>query len=465
MGGVDDLAVVVLAAGGGTRMRSRLPKILHPVCGRPIVRYPLALARDLGASCTVVVVGSDEAEVREALAEDDVEIVRQPEPLGTAHAVLMAKPLLADHRGPILINYGDHALYRPSTFASLIEVYGAREADLALLTAELPDASGYGRVVRGPDGELERVVEERDATPEIRAIREGNMGVYVTDAGFLFEALPQIGNDNQNGEFYLTDLVELALEKGRRVATDSVADWQESLGINDRADLAVAERIMRRRIADAWMSEGVTFVDPDHTYVDAGVYIGPDTLLEPGVVLRGRTRIGARCRLASGTVVEDSIVGDESFVKPHCSLEGAVLGQRCVVGPSAHLRPQTELADDVRIGNFVEVKNSTIGRGTKADHLSYIGDADVGSGVTIGCGAITVNYDGETKHRTVIGNDAFVGCNANLIAPVSVEHGAYVAAGSTITRDVPESALGIARTRQRNVEAWRERRFAKRDDS
>ncbi len=463
MAGVDDLAVLVLAAGGGSRMRSRLPKVLHAVCGRPIVRYQLGLARDLGAVRIIVVVGTDEAELRQALRDDDVEIVRQQEPLGTAHAVLAAKGLLADHRGPILINYGDHALYRPSTFASLIDVYRSREADLALLTAQLPDPSGYGRVVRDADGRLERVVEERDASPEIREIREGSMGVYVTNARFLFEALQQVGNDNERGEYYLTDLVKLALDKGRSVTTDTVTDWQESLGINDRRDLALAERVMRQRIADAWMSEGVTFVDPDRTYVDAGVYIGTDTVLEPGAVLRGRTRIGARCRIASGAVIDDSIVGDECFVKPHCWLEGALLGQRCIIGPSAHLRPQTELADEVRIGNFVEVKNSSLGRGTKADHLAYIGDADVGSGVTIGCGAITVNYDGESKHRTIIGDDAFVGCNANLIAPVRIEPDGYVAAGSTITRDVPEGALGVGRARQRNVEGWRARRMGKRD--
>jgi bifunctional UDP-N-acetylglucosamine pyrophosphorylase/glucosamine-1-phosphate N-acetyltransferase len=459
MSEVSELAVVILAAGQGTRMRSRTPKVLHPVCGRPIVRWQIALARELGADRVVVVVGTGEDEVRSVLARDQVEVVRQREQLGTAHAALQAREALAGHTGPVLITYGDHALWRPATFAALLEAFRSRRADLALLTAELPDAAGYGRIVRGRDGEIVRIVEAKDATPEVLAIREGNMGVYVVSGPLLFPALASVKSDNAKREFYLTDLVEAFLSDGRRVTTSKCADWQESLGINDRLDLAETERLMRARINARWMREGVTFVDPERSYVEAEVEIGPDSVIEPGVQLRGRTRLGAGCRIAAGSVIDDSVLGDDCAIKPHCWLESATLGARCVIGPSAHLRPGARLADEVRIGNFVEVKNSSLGRGSKADHLSYVGDADVGAGVTLGCGAITVNYDGEKKTRTVIGDGAFVGCNSNLIAPVEVEANAYVAAGSTITTKVPAGALAVARERQRNIEGWRERRF------
>jgi bifunctional UDP-N-acetylglucosamine pyrophosphorylase/glucosamine-1-phosphate N-acetyltransferase len=459
MGQAQELAVIVLAAGKGTRMRSRLPKVLHPVCGRPLVRYPIRLARELGAARVVLVVGEDEARIRAALQDDDVSIVRQAEPLGTAHAALQARAALEDHGGPILITYGDHALWRASTFAALLEAFRARSADLAILTAELPDAAAYGRIVRGPDGEVARIVEARDASPELRAIREGNMGVYVVAGKLLFPALSRVKNQNEKREYYLTDLVEQFLADGRRVTSARAPDWEESLGINDRADLAESERLLRRRLASHWMREGVSIVDPERTYLDADVEIGPDARLEPGVELRGRTRVGAGCRISAGSVLDDSVLGDDCWIKPHCWLEGATLGARCTVGPSAHLRPGARLADDVRVGNFVEVKNSSLGAGTKADHLAYVGDADVGAGVTIGCGAITVNYDGEKKSRTTIGDGAFVGCNSNLIAPVTIEAGAYVAAGSTITSRVPEGALAVARDRQRNIAGWRARRF------
>lgn len=462
MGRVDDVAVVVLAAGEGTRMRSEVPKVLHPICGRPILGYQLEIARALGAArCVVVVGGSSEPDVRAALTswDMDVEVVRQAQALGTAHAVLQARELLADWPGRVLITYGDHALYRASTFRRLLEIYGEREADLAFLTAILPDPARYGRVVRGADGGVERIVEERDASDEIRAISEANMGVYVAPGPRLFEALARVGNDNEKGEYYLTDVVDLVLGDGGRVVTHEVEDWHESLGVNDRVELAEAERLMRRRIAERWLREGVTIVDPDHCYIDAGVQIGRDALLEPGCALRGNTRIGADCRIGAGVVIDSSVLGADCYIKPHCWLEEATLGAHCTIGPSAHLRPDTRLADGVRIGNFVEVKNSVFGPGSKADHLAYVGDADVGAGVTIGCGAITVNYDGEKKSRTVIGDGAFVGCNANLIAPVTVAPRGYVAAGSTITNDVPEDALGVGRGRQRNIEGWRKRRF------
>lgn len=458
-----ELALVLMAAGKGTRMRSRLPKVLHTVCGRPILLHAIDLGREIGAKRCVAVLGSGEDQVRDALVDVDVEIVRQAEQLGTAHAALQAREALADHEGPVLVMNGDHPLYRPSTFARLLEVFRDQAPDLALLTAEFPDPTGYGRVVRDADGAVARVVEETEANEATRQIREVNLGAYLASAEFMFENLAKVGNDNERREYMLTDVIEIAVGEGRRIATSAAEDWTESLGVNSRVDLAEAEKLMRRRIAEHWMRQGVTFVDPDNTYIDCDVELGADTHLEPGVSLKRGTRIGEGCRIDAGTVIEESTVGDDAWIKPQCWIEGARLGDHCTVGPSAHLRPGARLGDEVRVGNYVEIKNSTLGRGSKADHLSYVGDADIGSGVTIGCGAITVNYDGENKHRTTIGDKAFIGCNSNLIAPVEVEAGAYVAAGSSITKQVPEGALGVARARQRNIEGWRTRRFAAND--
>jgi bifunctional UDP-N-acetylglucosamine pyrophosphorylase/glucosamine-1-phosphate N-acetyltransferase len=454
----DDLAFVILAAGRGTRMKSRTPKVLHPVCGRSILAHQIAIGRELGAKRVLVVVGDEAPEIEAALSGEDVALVRQREPLGTGHAALQARDALADHKGPVLILYGDHPCYRAATFADLIDHYRRSGADLALHTCEFPEPMAYGRVVRGPGGAVTRIVEARDASPEILEIREVNVGNYVARSEFLWDALARIGNDNAKGEYYLTDLVAIALQDGRRVETARVEDWEEALGINDRADLATAEAVLRRRIAQHWMVEGVTLVDPERTYIDAEVEIGADTLIEPGAALRGSTRIGPGCRISAGSVVEDSTLGAGTWIRPHCWVEGSRLGADCIIGPSAHLRPGNEIGNRVRIGNFVEVKNSRIGDGTKADHLSYIGDADLGAGVTFACGAITVNYDGIAKHRTVVGDGAFVGCNSNLIAPVTIEEGAFVAAGSTITTDVPPGALSVARARQREIEGWVERR-------
>ncbi len=457
MGDTDALFGLVLAAGRGTRMRSRTPKLLHAVCGRPILLHAIRTVQEVGPVRTAVVVGDDEPQMRAALKGLSVEIVRQEKPLGTGHAVLQARSLLTSHEGPVLVLNGDHPLYRAGTLARVVEQFVESRADLVLLTGEFPDTPPYGRIVRGPDGSIDRIVEERDADQAVREIREVNLGLYVARGPFLVRTLEQVGNQNAKGEYFLTDIVEIALRGGHRVETVSVEDWTEALGVNDRADLAFAEATLRRRIAHDWMLRGITITDPEHTYIDADCEIGEDTILEPGCVLRDGSRIGSRCRISAGAVIDRSTLEDDVFIKPHCFIESSAIGPGCEVGPSAHLRPQTVLEDNVRIGNFVEIKNSRIGPGTKADHLSYIGDADVGSGVTIGCGAITVNFDGKIKHRTVIGDRAFIGCNANLIAPLSVNADAYIAAGSTITKDVPEGALGVARGRQRNVEQWRER--------
>jgi bifunctional UDP-N-acetylglucosamine pyrophosphorylase/glucosamine-1-phosphate N-acetyltransferase len=444
-------------------MRSRVPKVLHPVCGRPILQHLVQLGRELGAERTLVVVGAGDGQVREALEGTGVELVVQREILGTGHAVQQAGEQLRDHSGPVLVMYGDHPIYRPDTFRRLIDLQAKQGADLALLVGEFPDPSGYGRIVRGSDGHIEQIVEEADASAEMRDIHEINLGVYVAAAPHLLDWVGRLSNQNEQGEYYLTDVVDLALGEGRRVDTCSVEDWTEAIGVNNRADLAQVEKVLRLRLADHWMRQGVTLTDPDHTYLDVDVEIGADTVIEPGCTLRAGTRIGSGCHISSGSVIDDSTLGDDVFIKPHCFIESSRIGNGCELGPSAHLRPNCTLADGVRIGNFVELKNSRIGPGTKADHLSYIGDADVGSGASFGCGSITVNYDGAKKHRTTVGDRAFIGCNANLIAPVTVEADAYVAAGTTVTIAVPGYALAVGRVKQKNKENWVRRRFGKRE--
>jgi len=450
---------VLMAAGKGTRMRSRLPKVLHPICGRPILLHALEMGRELGARRRIVIVGAGEEQVRAALEGQDVELVQQAEQRGTAHAALSARSALAGHDGPVLVMNGDHPLYRAATFAAMREALEASAADLEILVTDMPNPNGYGRVLRDSGGRVVRIVEERECSDTMKRISEVNLGAYLADARLMFDLLSRVRDDNDKREFYITDIVELALALGRKVEAARADDWSESLGINTRLELARAEGLMRTRLVDELLEGGVSMVDPETTYVEVDVGVGEDTVLAAGVTLRKGTRIGANCRIDPGVVIDGCTIGDDVWVKPGCFLERSRVGSRCELGPNAHLRPGSQLADDVRIGNFVEVKNSVLGPGTKADHLAYIGDADVGSKVTFGCGAIVVNYDGAKKTRTTVGDRAFIGCNSNLIAPVVIEPDAYVGAGSTISKTVPSGALGIARAEQRNIEGWRKRRF------
>jgi bifunctional UDP-N-acetylglucosamine pyrophosphorylase/glucosamine-1-phosphate N-acetyltransferase len=435
-----ELAVVVLAAGKGTRMKSRTAKVLHPIAGRPMLAYPLAAAEALGPARLVVVVGRDAAQVQQAFA-GRARFAAQPEQLGTGHAVLQAREALAGFEGDVLILYGDTPLLRPETLRRLLAWKAESGADLCLLSAAI-DVPGI--VVRGSDGRVARIVEATDATPDELALRERNTGVYLLDAGLLFKTLERVGQDNAQGEIYLTGIVELAVDGGCRVEALSLDDAEEALGVNTRVELARAATAIRRRVNVRHQLAGVTIVDPESTWIDVDVEIGPDTLIEPGCVIQGRTRIGSSVH-----------------IKPHCTIEASEVGDEVEMGPCAHLRPGTRLGRRVRVGNFVEIKNSTLGDGTKADHLSYIGDADVGAGASFGCGAVVVNYDGLAKHRTRVGDRAFIGCNANLVAPIAIASDSFVAAGSTVTRDVPSLALGIARAEQTNVEGWVARRAAK----
>ncbi len=432
------LAVLVLAAGKGTRMKSGLAKVLHPLAGRPMLAYVLDAAAGLRPERLISVIGRDADGVREELAGRCAFVV-QEEQRGTGHAVLQTQPLLGDFRGDVLILYGDTPLLRAETLAALVSLRAETRADLALISApvEVP-----GIVVRDAAGRVARVVEATDASPAELRIPERNTGVYLVGAELLWKGLAQLDDQNAQGEIYLTSIVEWAVGQGRRVEALCLDDAEEALGVNTRAELARAAAGLRRRICERHMLAGVSIVDPAHTYIDWKVEIGADSLIEPGCVIQGESRLGEGVHLKPGCVIESSQVGD-----------GAVLG------PHAHLRPGNVLGRNVRIGNFVEVKNSVLGDGVKADHLAYIGDADVGEEASFGCGAIVVNYDWIAKHRTRVGARARIGCNVNLVAPVEVADDAAVAAGSTITKDVPEGALAVGRSReQSHVEGWTARR-------
>ncbi|RIL03461.1 MAG: UDP-N-acetylglucosamine diphosphorylase/glucosamine-1-phosphate N-acetyltransferase [Proteobacteria bacterium] len=428
------LAVVILAAGQGKRMKSGLVKVLHELGGRPMLAYPIDAAEALAPERLVVVVGRDSERVVEAF-DGRATFVEQAERRGTGHAVLQARAALDGFAGDVLILYGDTPLLRLETLERMRAEKATRGLDLLVLSAMEPLP---GRIVRDAQGRFQRIVEVTDASPEELRIQEGNTGTYLVDAEFLWKALDQVDSKNAQGEIYLTDIVAIAVRDGRPLDALPTDDADEALGINSRAELARAAAVLRRRTAQRVMDEGVTLIDPDATYLDWDVRIGRDTVIEPGCVIQGSTRIGERCRIKAHTVIESSELGDD-----------------VALGPSAHLRPGSRLEAGVRIGNFVEVKNSHLGAGVKADHLSYIGDADVGAGASFGCGSIVVNYDGVHKHRTTVEEQAFIGCNSNLIAPVTIEANAFVAAGSTITESVPKDALGVARGKQRNVAGWR----------
>jgi bifunctional UDP-N-acetylglucosamine pyrophosphorylase / glucosamine-1-phosphate N-acetyltransferase len=436
------LAALILAAGKGTRLNSRKPKVLHQVGGRPMLGFMLDLVEALGAERRLVVVGFGAEAVQERFA-GRAEFVIQAEQRGTGHAVSLCREPLGAFEGDVVVLYGDTPLLRGETIARMAEHKRRTGADLVLLSAEV-DVPGI--VVRDGEGKIARIVEVPDATPDELAIRERNTGVYLLDAGLLWKLLERVDDRNAQGELYLTTIVELAVGDGCRVEGLVLSDPDEALGVNTRAELARAEARMRERTLNRVMAAGVTIVDPASTYIDVDVEIGADTLIEPGCVIQGATRIGSGVHL-----------------KPGCMIESSRIGNDVEMGPNAHLRPNCVIGDGCRIGNFVEVKNSVFGPGVKADHLSYIGDADVGARASFGCGSVVVNYDGQKKHRTAVGERAFIGCNVNLVAPITVEADAFVAAGSTITSNVPSGALGVARAKQRNVEGWVARMRPRRD--
>ena len=445
------ITAVVLAAGKGKRMHSRLAKVLHQVGGRPMLAHVIDAVRLAGVSRTVTVLGHGKEEVLDCF--DGLEYVVQAEQLGTGHAVAQARDAVGESPA-VLVLCGDVPLLRPETIKNLLEYHVEANSAGTVLTADLSDPTGYGRIIRNRrTGSIIKIVEEKDASIEEKRITEINSGTYVFSGPLLFKALEGLRPENLQGEYYLTDVIKAFCDWSREVAAFKKGGPEEIIGINDRVQLADAEKVLRRRKNTELMLAGVSIIDPDSTFIDRSVSIGADTVVYPFTIIKGSTHIGPGCELGPSVTIKDCRV-DEGSIVQHSVLVDSVVGCRCTVGPYAYLRPGTVLADRVKVGDFVELKKAEIGEGSKIPHLSYVGDAEVGNGVNIGAGTITCNYDGEKKWKTIIHDGAFIGSNSNLVAPVEIGKNAYVAAGSTITEDVAENALGVGRGRQRNIEGW-----------
>lgn len=452
-----EIRAVILAAGQGTRMKSDLPKVLHKACGKPMLEHVIAATRAVGVERPVVVIGHGAAQVRTTVKED-VAFVLQEEQKGTGHAVMQTRPLFEGYNGDLLELFGDAPLLTPATLESLVRFHREGGFAATMLTAVVEDPAGYGRVIRdNATGYVQKVVEHKDASEAERAVREINTGIFCFKARDLFEALAEVKPNNAQEEYYLGDVLPILQKRGKPVGALVVANPLEGLGVNSRAQLAEAEKILRLRKAGALMDAGVTIVDPDNTYIDQDVEIGRDTVIYPFSFLEGRTKVGGECLIGPNTRLVDTSLGAR-VEATYSVLVGSEVEDDVTIGPFAYLRPGTQVRSRAKIGDFVELKKSVVGEGSKVPHLSYIGDATIGQGVNIGAGTITCNYDGVAKHPTLIGDDVFIGSNSNLVAPVKVGDGAYVAAGSTITRDVPPASLGIGRARQQNIEEWARRR-------
>lgn len=446
---------VILAAGQGTRMKSKLYKVLHPVCGKAMVDHVLTQLERVGIDQIVTVVGHGADQVKQLLGDRTIYAL-QAEQLGTGHAVMQAEDVLGQKDGITLVTCGDTPLFTAETFKQLFAYHEQQGAAATVLTAHTDQPFGYGRIIRDAAGTVAKIVEQKDATPEEAAVQEINTGVYCFNNQELFAALHQLSNDNAQGEYYLTDVIGILKQAGKQVGAFQVDDFTESMGVNDRVALAKATRVMQQRINTRHMQNGVTMIDPATTYIDADVQIGNDTVIEPGVVLKGKTSIGSDCVIGAHSEIRDSVIEDGVTVTASF-LENAVMHKDSNIGPYSHLRPKAEIGVGVHIGNFCEVKNAQIGQNTKVGHLTYVGDATLGKEINIGCGTVFVNYDGMNKHHTNVGDYSFIGSGSNIIAPVEIGDHAYVAAGSTITDDVAPHDMGIARGRQVNKKGYYDR--------
>ncbi|MCM3729312.1 bifunctional UDP-N-acetylglucosamine diphosphorylase/glucosamine-1-phosphate N-acetyltransferase GlmU [Neobacillus cucumis] len=443
---------VILAAGQGTRMKSKLYKVLHPVCGKPMVQHVVDQITKLNIKEMVTIIGHG-AELVQAQLGDRSFYALQKEQLGTAHAVMQAQESLEGKEGITIVVCGDTPLIKAETMESLFKHHEQLSAKATILTAKIDNPTGYGRIIRNQEGLVEKIVEHKDATEEEREINEINTGTYCFDNRALFEALKNVSNDNVQGEYYLPDVIEILKKQGEVVTAYQTDEFEETLGVNDRVALAEAEKIMRSRINESHMRNGVTIIDPANTYIEADVEIGQDTVIYPGTIIKGQSKIGTECIIGPNSEIDTCEIGNETVIRQSAAFKSSI-GSHVNIGPFAHIRPDSTILDEVKIGNFVEIKKAVFGKGSKASHLSYIGDAEVGSDVNIGCGSITVNYDGKNKYLTKIEDGVFIGCNSNLVAPVTIKKGSYVAAGSTITKNVPEEALAIARAKQVNKEGY-----------
>ena len=448
---MSPLHVVILAAGQGSRMKSALPKVLHPVAGRPMLHHVIATAKQLGAEKIHTVIGHGADRVRETTSEASVNWVTQSEQLGTGHAVAQALPDLPDD-ARVLVLYGDVPLTRHKTLERLVGTLD--DKTLGLLTVTMDDPRGYGRIVRNPEGKVVSIIEQKDASAEQQQIREVNTGILAVSAKHLKTWLPALSNSNAQGEYYLTDIIAMAVEQGLNISVSQPRDPYEVQGVNNRLQLAELERWFQRREADRLMTEGATLADPARIDVRGELTIGNDLWIDVNVVFEGRVTLGSNVSIGPGCVIRDATISEGADIKANSVIEGAMIGANAQIGPFARIRPGTELAANTKVGNFVETKKAVVGEGSKINHLSYVGDASLGRNVNVGAGTITCNYDGVNKYRTVIGDGVFVGSNTSLVAPVTVAADATIGAGSTITRDVADSELAVARGRQRNISGW-----------
>ena len=446
---------IILAAGKGTRMKSDLPKVLHKVAGISMLEHVFRSVNAIDPEKTVTVIGH-KAELVEQVLAGQTDFVRQTEQLGTGHAVMMAEPVLENLTGQTLVIAGDTPLITGESLKNLIDFHINHKNVATILTAEADNPFGYGRIVRNQHDEVLKIVEQKDASDFEQQIKEINTGTYVFDNARLFEALKNINTNNAQGEYYITDVIGIFRENGEKVGAYTLKDFDESLGVNDRVALATAEGVMRRRINQQHMVNGVSFVNPHATYIDVDVEIAPEVQVEANVTLKGQTKIGAETILTNGTYIVDSVIGERAVIT-NSMIEESSVADGVTVGPYAHIRPGSSLAKDVHVGNFVEVKGSSIGENTKAGHLTYIGNSEVGANVNFGAGTITVNYDGQKKYKTIIGDNVFVGSNSTIIAPVELGDNSLVGAGSTITKDVPADAIALGRGRQINKEDYAKR--------
>jgi bifunctional UDP-N-acetylglucosamine pyrophosphorylase/glucosamine-1-phosphate N-acetyltransferase len=437
-------------------MKSGLVKVMHPLAGAPMIDWPVAAALEAGVGGCVLVVGHQEEKVRGHFAgRAEISFALQKEQLGTGHAVACAAPFLPGATRTVLILCGDTPLLSAGTLRGMLQAHEASGAVLTVMTATLSEPFGYGRIIKGADGRVLGITEEKDASAEERRIREVNAGVYCADRAFLEAALAGLGKDNAQGEYYLTDVVRQAAPRGLSCLSFPVADPEEIIGVNDRVQLAEVARVLRARINRELMLSGVTMTDPQAVYIDRGVRIGRDSVIQPGATIQGATVIGERCEIGQGALIQSCSIADDVVVKAGSVLESAIVAEEVAIGPMAHLRPGSELSAHVKIGNFVETKKVFMGEGSKASHLTYLGDATIGKNVNIGCGTITCNYDGVRKHQTVIEDDVFVGSDVQLVAPVRVGRNSLIAAGTTVTKDIPADSLALSRVPQVNKEGWK----------
>lgn len=459
---MEHLMAVILAAGEGKRMKSRKSKVVHKVCGKALVEWVYKAVSRAGIEESILVVGHRADQVRDCMGERVVYAVQEKQ-LGTGHAVMQAEEHLRGKDGLVIILCGDTPLVTSETITKTIEYHKSKNNSATVITAEMDDPTGYGRIIRNDNGDVIKIVEHRDATDEQRSVKEINSGMYCFTIRELLEALKQLNNNNSQGEYYLTDTLEILISKGLKVGAMKVEDQDEILGINDRIQLAQASEIMRKRINTRFMKEGITIIDPAYTYIAEEAVIGMDTIIYPGTFIEGATTIGEDCIIGPNSRIIDSSIGNEVEVNNSIVIESFV-DDETHIGPFAYIRPECKIGKKVKIGDFVEVKKSQIGDKTKISHLTYVGDAEVGKNVNLGCGVVFVNYDGMKKSKTLVEDNAFIGCNSNLVSPVVVKANSYVAAGSTITDEVPENALAIARSRQVNKEEWVTKKGIKRKE-